>query len=107
MRWNRPAWLPPTFEGPEVTGVVTRRGRRGHGTAGRHARRRRRRRSVGERRRRRVRSSPGTVALSLGTSGVVFAATTEPLSSPRPRPRVLPRGAGALAPDVGDALGGR
>ena len=44
---------------------------------------------------------PGTVALSLGTSGVIFAATDRPIVEPaRPGPRVLPRRSGSLAPDV-------
>ena len=52
--------------------------------------------------------APGRVALSLGTSGVVFATTDRPLFEPaRPGPRLLPRGARALAHDVGDALGRR
>ena len=50
---------------------------------------------------------PGMVALSLGTSGVIFAATDRPVvRAAGPRPCLLPRGAGALAPHVGDALGG-
>ena len=41
-------------------------------------------------------SSPGTMALSLGTSGVVFAATRRAAVEPAgPGPRVLPRGARA------------
>ena len=97
-------WLPPTFEGPQVTGAVTERaaaatGLRagtpvvaGGGDQAANAV------GVGV-------VSPGTIALSLGTSGVVFAATDRPLYEPRgPRPRVLPRGPGSLAPDVGDAV---
>ena len=53
-------------------------------------------------------SRPGEMALSLGTSGVVFAATDRPLYDPRGhRPRLLPRRARSVAHDVGDALGGR
>ena len=76
------AWLPPTFEGPEVTG-------RGH------ARRRPRRpgcvpaprswRAAATRRRTRSGSGPsaaGVVALSLGTSGVVFATTERAAARP-------------------------
>ena len=76
-------------------GVVTRGGRRGDRAAGRHAGRGRRRRPGGERRRGRG-GGAGRVALSLGTSGVVFAATDAPLVEPRgPRPRLLPRRARA------------
>ena len=52
-------------------------------------------------------SPPGTVALSLGTSGVVFATTdAAAVRAGRARPCLLPRRARALAHDVGDALGG-
>ena len=60
-----------------------RRGR-GHGPPGRHAGRRRRRRPGGQRGRRRG-GRAGTVALSLGTSGVVFATTDRPLHEPHGR----------------------
>jgi xylulokinase len=72
------AWLPPTFEGPEITGVVSAEaaaatGLRagtpvvaGGGDQAANAV------GVGV-------VSPGTMALSLGTSGVVFAATDRPL----------------------------
>ena len=59
-----PSWLPPTYEGPEVTGSVTRRGRRGDRPPRRDARGRRGRRSVrggGRRRRGRTR---GRLALA-------------------------------------------
>jgi xylulokinase len=77
-------WLPPTFEGPAVTGEVTagaaaatglRAGTpvvAGGGDQSANAV------GVGA-------VAPGTVALSLGTSGVVFAATTSPLYDPRGR----------------------
>jgi xylulokinase len=77
-------WLPPTFEGPVVTGVVSasaaaatglRAGTpvvAGGGDQSANAV------GVGA-------VSPGTVALSLGTSGVVFAATTSPLHDERGR----------------------
>ena len=77
-------WLPPTFEGPHVTGAVTDRaaaatGLRagtpvvaGGGDQAANAV------GVGV-------VSPGTTALSLGTSGVVFAATDRPLFEPRGR----------------------
>lgn len=77
-------WLPPTYEGPEITGRVTaaaaaatglRAGTpvvAGGGDQSANAV------GVGA-------VSPGTVALSLGTSGVIFAATTAPLFDPRGR----------------------
>jgi len=77
-------WLPPTHEGPSVTGSITaaaaaatglRAGTpvvAGGGDQSANAV------GVGA-------LDPGTVALSLGTSGVVFAATTEPLFDPRGR----------------------
>jgi len=77
-------WLPPTFEGPTVTGTLTaaaaaatglRAGTpvvAGGGDQSANAI------GVGV-------VAPGTVALSLGTSGVVFAATTAPLHDPAGR----------------------
>ena len=77
-----PSWMPPTFEGPQVTGTVTpaaaaatglRAGTRvvaGGGDQAANAV------GVGA-------VGPGVVALSLGTSGVVFAATDRPLFEPR------------------------
>lgn len=79
-----PAWLPPTFEGPDVTGTIgaaaaaatgLREGTpvmAGGGDQSANAV------GVGV-------VAPGTVALSLGTSGVVFAATTAPTIEPRGR----------------------
>jgi xylulokinase len=76
-----PAWMPPTFEGPEITGVVSRAagemtGLRagtpvvaGGGDQAANAV------GVGV-------IEPGSVALSLGTSGVVFAATDRPIRDP-------------------------
>jgi xylulokinase len=78
------AWLPPTFEGPTVTGVVNAEaaaatGLRagtpvvaGGGDQAANAV------GVGV-------VAPGTMALSLGTSGVVFAATDRPLHEPQGR----------------------
>ena len=77
-----PAWLPPTFEGPQATGsvsaaaaavtgllagtpVVAGGGDQSANGVG-----------VGA-------VSPGTMALSLGTSGVIFAPTDRPLIDPR------------------------
>jgi xylulokinase len=79
-----PAWLPTTFEGPAATGAVSQAaaaatGLRagtpvvaGGGDQAANAV------GVGV-------VDPGTVALSLGTSGVVFAATTEALFDPEGR----------------------
>ncbi|MFL5675254.1 MAG: xylulokinase [Chloroflexota bacterium] len=79
-----PAWLPRTHEGPEVTGTVSAEaaaatGLRagtpvvaGGGDQAANAV------GVGV-------VSPGTMALSLGTSGVVFAATDQPFHDPRGR----------------------
>ena len=78
------AWLPPTFEGPELTGAVTATaaeetglregtpvvaggGDQAAGAVGAGAVR------------------PGVVALTLGTSGVVFATTDRPLVEPHGR----------------------
>jgi xylulokinase len=77
-----PAWLPPTFEGPQVTGSVSapaaaaaglRAGTpvvAGGGDQAANAV------GVGV-------IDPGSMALSLGTSGVVFAATDKPIHEPR------------------------
>jgi xylulokinase len=79
-----PAWMPPTFEGPEVTGTLTvevaaatglRAGTpviAGGGDQAANAV------GVGA-------VEPGVVALSLGTSGVVFATTDRPLFEARGR----------------------
>jgi xylulokinase len=75
-------WLPPTFEGPQVTGVVSARaaaatglpvgtpvvaggGDQAAGAVGMGV------------------TEPGMVAVTLGTSGVVFAPTAAPLIEPR------------------------
>ena len=51
---------------------------------------------------------PGVVALSLGTSGVVFAATDRPLVEPEGRVHAFCHAVpGSLAPHVGHALGRR
>lgn len=79
-----PTWLPRTFEGPDVTGVVTRAAAEATGLAqgtpvvaggGDQAAT-----AVGV-----GAVDPGIVALSLGTSGVVFASTDRPLIEPRGR----------------------
>ncbi|HWP63761.1 MAG TPA: xylulokinase [Candidatus Binatia bacterium] len=79
-----PAWLPRTFEGPEVTGVVTEPAAAATGLAvgtpivaggGDQSAA-----AVGV-----GATAPGTMAVSLGTSGVVFAPTEEPLVEPSGR----------------------
>ncbi len=79
-----PAWLPPTFEGPEVTGTVSPGAAAVTGLAtgtpvvaggGDQAAN-----AVGV-----GAVDPGTVALSLGTSGVVFTATDAPVYEPEGR----------------------
>jgi xylulokinase len=79
-----PAWMPRTFEGPAVTGTVTAAAARAIGlragtpiVAG-----------GGDQAANAVGTgvvSPGTVALSLGTSGVIFAATDRPIFEPAGR----------------------
>jgi xylulokinase len=79
-----PAWLPPTHEGPAITGGVSRAGAVATGLpegtpvmagGGDQAAN-----GVGV-----GAVAPGVVALSLGTSGVVFAATDAPIIEPRGR----------------------
>jgi xylulokinase len=77
-----PAWMPPTFEGPEVTGAISASAAEatglragtpvvaGGGDQSANAV------GVGA-------VDPGVVALSLGTSGVVFASTDGPIRDPR------------------------
>ena len=67
------------IRGPDVTGTVTAAAAARNRAACRHPGRGRRRRPVGQRGRR-GRRRAGTVALSLGTSGVVFAATDRPIA---------------------------
>jgi xylulokinase len=79
-----PAWLPATFEGPAVTGSITieaadatglRAGTPVVAGGGDQAAN-----GVGV-----GAVAPGVIALSLGTSGVIFAATDRPLFEPRGR----------------------
>lgn len=77
-------WLPPTYEGPEITGVVSQTAAReiglpsgipvvgGGGDQAAQAV------GVGA-------IQPGIIALTLGTSGVVFAPTEQPLVEPQGR----------------------
>jgi len=77
-------WLPGTYEGPEVTGFVTERAaaatglRAGTPVVAGGGDQAANGIGVGA-------VAPGTVALSLGTSGVIFAATASPLFEPRGR----------------------
>jgi xylulokinase len=74
-------WLPPTFEGPEVTGAVTERAaaatglRAGTPVVAGGGDQSANGVGVGA-------VAPGAVALSLGTSGVVFAPTDAPIHEP-------------------------
>ena len=79
-----PAWMPPTFEGPEITGVITPEAARltglsagtpvvaGGGDQAAQAV------GVGA-------VEPGIIGLTVGTSGVVFAATPSALIEPQGR----------------------
>ena len=78
------SWLPPTFEGPVATGAITaavaaatglREGTPVVAGGGDQAAN-----GVGV-----GAVAPGTIALSLGTSGVIFAATDSPVVEPRGR----------------------
>jgi xylulokinase len=77
-------WLPPTYEGPVVTGAVTARAaaatglREGTPVVAGGGDQSANGAGVGA-------VSPGIVALSLGTSGVIFAATDAPLYEPHGR----------------------
>jgi len=79
-----PAWMPPTWEGPDVTGSIAAAAGAATGLrpgtpvvagAGDQAAN-----AVGV-----GAVTPGTMALSLGTSGVVFGTTDRPLYEPRGR----------------------
>ncbi len=78
------AWMPPTFEGPAITGQVTAAAAAATGLAagtpvvGGGGDQAAQATGVGAVR-------PGVVALTLGTSGVVFASTDRPLVEPNGR----------------------
>ena len=102
-----PAWMPPTHEGPAVTGDGVREGAEATGlragtpvVAG-----------GGDQAANAVGVGavvPGRVALSLGHVGRgVRDDRRAAVRAGGPGPRLLPRRAGALAHDVGDALGRR
>ena len=102
-----PAWLPPVFEGPEITGRLTAAAAEATGLrvgtpviAG-----------GGD-------QSANAVGLGRGRRGDARAVARDvgrrvrpdahaDRRAARPRPRLLPRRARPMAPDVGDALGGR
>jgi xylulokinase len=77
-------WLPPTYEGPEITGLVSRQAAEETGLAegtpvvGGGGDQAAQAVGVGA-------VQPGIVALTLGTSGVVFATTPEALIEPQGR----------------------
>lgn len=79
-----PAWVPPTFDGPEFTGRVSAEAasatglKTGTPVAAGGGDQAAQAVGVGA-------VEPGIVALTLGTSGVVFAATTSPLVEPEGR----------------------
>jgi xylulokinase len=79
-----PAWMPPTFEGPTVTGTITAEASAATGLrAGTPVMA-----GGGDQAANAVGVGavvPGRVALSLGTSGVVFATTDGPLVEPQGR----------------------
>ncbi|MEW5873234.1 MAG: xylulokinase [Chloroflexota bacterium] len=78
------AWMPETFEGPQITGQVSPSGAEATGlkagtpVVGGGGDQAAQAVGVGV-------VSPGVVALTLGTSGVVFAATSSPLVEPEGR----------------------
>ncbi|HEY8179491.1 MAG TPA: xylulokinase, partial [Candidatus Limnocylindria bacterium] len=78
------SWLPQTFEGPEVTGTVTEAAaaetglRSGTPVVAGGGDQSANGVGVGA-------VAPGTTALSLGTSGVIFSSTDQPLFDPRGR----------------------
>ncbi len=79
-----PAWLPPTFEGPAITGYVTASAAEATGlkagtpVVGGGGDQSAQAVGVGA-------VEPGVIALTLGTSGVVFASTDEPFIEPEGR----------------------
>lgn len=79
-----PEWLPPTHEGPQVTGRISKHGAQATGlktgtpVVGGGGDQAAQAVGVGAIR-------PGIVALTLGTSGVIFATTNQPLVDPEGR----------------------
>jgi xylulokinase len=79
-----PAWLPPTYEGPEVTGYVSEAAAEATGlkagtpVVGGGGDQAAQAVGVGA-------VAPGIIALTLGTSGVVFASAAEPFIEPEGR----------------------
>ncbi len=102
-----PAWLPPTFEGPAVTGGISQAAADADRAPGRHPGHGRRRRPEREWRRRGC-GGPGGRRPEPGHVGRDLRRDRSPALRARgSRPRVLPRGARTLASDVGDAVGRR
>jgi xylulokinase len=77
-------WLPPTYEGPEITGLVSREAAKAtglkEGTAVLAGGGDQSAQAVGV-----GAIRPGVLAVTMGTSGVVFAATETPLIEPQGR----------------------
>ena len=102
-----PAWMPPTFEGPTITGSISLGSGGRDRPPGRHAGRRGRGRpgrECGWRRRGRSRHD-GALARDLGRH--LRRDGPPDLRAARAGARLLPRGSRPLALHVGDALGGR
>jgi xylulokinase len=78
-------WMPPTHEGPAVTGKDHGRGRCRDGPHGRHARDGRRRRSRRPALSARAPCGRASSRSRSGTSGVIFATTDAPLVEPEGR----------------------
>ena len=102
-----PAWMPPTYEGPQVTGTLTAAAAAATGlragtpvVAGR-------RRPGGERGRRRRRGTRRRRALARNLRGHLRDDRPAALRGEGPGPCLLPRRPGPLAHDVGDAVGCR
>ena len=101
-------WLPTVYEGPQVTGGLRDDRRRRARAAGAGCRSRPAAATTRRRRSASASSARARCRRSIGTSGVVFAHRDAFSPDPSgPRPRVLPRRAGRLAPDGCRAVAGR
>ncbi len=101
-----PGWMPPTYEGPTVTGSITAGAAAATGLRAGTPGRRRRWRPGGERRRGRGGRGRDRRAVARDVGRDLRDDEPAAVRGRRPGPRLLPRGAGPLAHDVGDALGG-